>query len=234
MSDLEDREDDGSALDPPESLPPELDSTTYSPLAPNLEEPVSNDRSAAGERAHRPLNLYKVKEALIKSHGLLTYACRTLGITHHRLMRIINQHPQLQRIVMESEAALVDTAELQLRRRLLDGESWAVMFTLRTKGRDRGYGEEPPPRAAGGYNGTNLTHNGQPVSIQDLIGSLAAQPQFLEYAQNQNAQRCIAIDADRSPVASLITASLIGGNAGLLGGDSESGKVGTSEPSEKG
>jgi hypothetical protein len=44
---------------------------------------------------------------------------------------------------MKQETGLVnDVAELKLYEAILHGESWAVTFCLRTKGRHRGYGDK--------------------------------------------------------------------------------------------
>jgi hypothetical protein len=39
------------------------------------------------------------------------------------------------------DGEFVDTAELKLRQAVINGEAWAVLFALRTKGKERGYVE---------------------------------------------------------------------------------------------
>ncbi len=87
---------------------------------------------------------YKVSTvcaAIRKNHGLLFLAAQSLGCTVHTIYNYRNKYPKVRAAIEEEEGKINDVAESALYRGILNGESWAVCFRLKTKAKDRGYVE---------------------------------------------------------------------------------------------
>jgi hypothetical protein len=68
-------------------------------------------------------------------------AAEKLGCEAQTVYNYRDRYPAV-RAAMESEDGKIDDiAEMKLYQALVAGESWAVQFRLRTKGKDRGYTE---------------------------------------------------------------------------------------------
>jgi len=79
--------------------------------------------------------------AIRESKGLVSHAARRLGVTDEAMRQRLLRSPSLQQIRAEAREAMLDVAESSLFQRVEEGESWAVVFYLKTQGRDRGYVE---------------------------------------------------------------------------------------------
>ena len=81
-------------------------------------------------------------QAMEKSLGIVTTACRNVGIardTHYRWMRDDDSY----RASIESiEGMTLDLAESKLHEEILQGNTAAIIFFLKTKGKKRGYVEK--------------------------------------------------------------------------------------------
>lgn len=80
-------------------------------------------------------------EALERSLGVVTSACKNVGIsreTHYRWMR---EDDQYKKNVLELENVALDYAETQLHKQIKGGNTSATIFYLKTKGKNRGYVE---------------------------------------------------------------------------------------------
>lgn len=82
-----------------------------------------------------------VIDALQRMQGNVSAAARALGVARITLHRRINADPDLQAVVEDARQSMVDNAESALNRAVINGEAWAVCFTLKTQGRKRGYVE---------------------------------------------------------------------------------------------
>lgn len=83
-----------------------------------------------------------IKEALKKSIGNISNAARILGISRTTIHSRINIVPELKEVYEEYRDQAIDNAESSLQRAVLNGEGWAVCFTLKTIGKNRGYTEK--------------------------------------------------------------------------------------------
>lgn len=83
----------------------------------------------------------QVEGALRATKGLLSLAAERLGCTRQTVTNYVNRYKSLQKVRDEQRAHVVDTAELALMNAILDKQGWAVCFTLKTLGKDRGYVE---------------------------------------------------------------------------------------------
>lgn len=81
-------------------------------------------------------------QAMEKSLGIVTTACRNVGIgrdTHYRWMRDDNEYRQQ---IESIEGMALDLAESKLHEEILGGNTAAIIFFLKTKGKKRGYVEK--------------------------------------------------------------------------------------------
>ena len=78
-------------------------------------------------------------DALEKSLGVVTSACKTVGVgrtTHYLWMQ---EDKEYKAAVDELSDVAIDFAESQLHKQIKDGNSTATIFFLKTKGKKRGY-----------------------------------------------------------------------------------------------
>ena len=80
-------------------------------------------------------------EALEKSLGIVTTACKTVGITRKTHYEWYKKDEAYRAEVDALENMTLDFAESQLHRQIKDGNTSATIFYLKTKGRKRGYVE---------------------------------------------------------------------------------------------
>lgn len=83
----------------------------------------------------------QVADALTKSHGFLSGAAKALGCTRRTITNYLNRHESLRRHVDELREQRLDFAEGVLMRLIKEGNVAAVIFFLKTQGRNRGYTE---------------------------------------------------------------------------------------------
>jgi hypothetical protein len=87
-------------------------------------------------------------QALLRHNGNVTQAAAFLGCTPQGLRLAIRRSPDLQAALSEAREGACDSAESALLAAVKRGEAWAVCFVLRSWGRDRGFGREPPAASA--------------------------------------------------------------------------------------
>jgi hypothetical protein len=96
------------------------------------------------------INKKAMVEALEKSLGIVTTACKSVGIsreTHYRWTR----EDEAYKDAVESIADIaLDFAESQLHKRMKDGSDASIIFYLKTKGKKRGYIERTEVSGADG------------------------------------------------------------------------------------
>ena len=83
----------------------------------------------------------QVVEALTKNKGMVYYAAKSLGCSHTTIYNYAKRYASVREVMEAQDGEFVDTAELKLRQAVINGEAWAVLFALRTKGTERGYVE---------------------------------------------------------------------------------------------
>ena len=80
-------------------------------------------------------------EALREKHGNLSAAARFLGCSRNTISRYIDTYSTVQAVADEERETLIDFAENQLFKQVQDGNITAIIFTLKTIGKHRGYVE---------------------------------------------------------------------------------------------
>ena len=91
----------------------------------------------------RPL-YYKKKllEALERHLGLVTPACREVGISRDTYYRYYNEDEDFRKKVDEINEITLDFAENQLFRKIREGSERSILFYMKYKARKRGYNDE--------------------------------------------------------------------------------------------
>jgi hypothetical protein len=80
-------------------------------------------------------------ESLEKSLGVVTTACKSVGISRQTYYDYYNSDPEFKKKCDELENLALDFAESQLHKRIKDGSDAATIFFLKCKGKKRGYVE---------------------------------------------------------------------------------------------
>ena len=77
--------------------------------------------------------------ALEKSLGVVTSACKTVKINRSTHYDWLNDDPEYNKSVIDIQEIAIDFVESQLHKQILDGNTTATIFFLKTKGKKRGY-----------------------------------------------------------------------------------------------
>jgi hypothetical protein len=78
-------------------------------------------------------------EALEQSLGIVTTACKLVGITRDTHYRWLTEDEDYKAAVDSIQDITLDFAESQLHKQIKDGEVTSTIFYLKTKGKKRGY-----------------------------------------------------------------------------------------------
>jgi len=89
------------------------------------------------------LTIKQLAHAIQSKAGNVTDAATALGITRNGLQKRIAKSAELQQLVKDEREALVDMAESAIRGKIREGDTASIIFTLKTQGRERGWGEGP-------------------------------------------------------------------------------------------
>lgn len=95
-------------------------------------------------------SIAEYKAALVATGGMQAQAAKRLGVTRGAVTNRIQKCEELQQVVQEQREAMLDEAEEGLRAAISDREAWAICFTLKTIGKDRGYVERQEHAGPGG------------------------------------------------------------------------------------
>ena len=80
-------------------------------------------------------------EALEKSLGIVTTACKIVGINRTTFYQYLKDDADFAQAVKEIEEVTLDFAESQLHKQIKEGNTPATIFYLKTKGKRRGFVE---------------------------------------------------------------------------------------------
>jgi hypothetical protein len=89
-------------------------------------------------------------EALEKTLGVVSTACKIVGISRTTHYRWLEEDPEYAAQVKDIENVSLDFAESQLHKQIGDGSTAATIFYLKTKGKKRGYIERQEITGADG------------------------------------------------------------------------------------
>lgn len=88
-------------------------------------------------------------EALEKSLGIVTAACKTVGIARQTHYEWYKEDEDYRNRVDSIADMTLDFAESQLHKQIKEGNSTATIFFLKTKGKHRGYVERQEIQTSG-------------------------------------------------------------------------------------
>lgn len=124
----------------------------------------------------------QVEAALISMSGNVSAAARSLGMSRNWVDTLIKRSEKLQQVVHDARQSMCDNAESALNRAVINGEAWAVCFTLKTQAKDRGYIERTQTEISGRDGGpieqrtTVFDHSAAIASIASRSASNSPAP----------------------------------------------------------
>jgi hypothetical protein len=80
-----------------------------------------------------------VAARLVTARGNLAAVARHFKVSRASVFELVEKRPALQQILRDAREGMLDDAEASLQAAVLNGESWAVCFFLKTQGKARGY-----------------------------------------------------------------------------------------------
>ena len=113
----------------------------------------------------RRFKIADVEQALRNSAGNRTMAAQRLDCAITTITNYIERSPRLKAVIEEHTERITDAAETGLAQHILDGNLRAIIFHLRTKGRERGYVFRTEVQG---------TAEGPPVRTQDVKPDMSA------------------------------------------------------------
>lgn len=78
-------------------------------------------------------------EALERSLGIVTTACKEVGISRNQFYIYMNTDEEFKKAVNEQEEIRLDFVEHQLLKKIKDGNERSILFYLKYRGKNRGY-----------------------------------------------------------------------------------------------
>jgi hypothetical protein len=75
------------------------------------------------------------------SGGIVTTVAQRLGVQRKTISRYVERYKSVEEAIKDERMGFVDLAEGKLMRKVADGNLTAIIFTLKTLGKDRGYVE---------------------------------------------------------------------------------------------
>lgn len=93
------------------------------------------------ERQSTAMRKKAMIEAMIKSLGIVSDACKIANVPRRTFYMWINADPDFKRACDECNEIVLDFAESQLYKQIKDGSTTATIFFLKTRGKERGYVE---------------------------------------------------------------------------------------------
>lgn len=91
-----------------------------------------------------------VIDALEKTLGVVTTACKQVGIGRTQFYEWLKTDEDFRKQVEDIQNVALDYAESQLHKQIGDGSTAATIFYLKTKGKNRGYIERQEIQHDGG------------------------------------------------------------------------------------
>jgi len=92
-------------------------------------------------KAKSKFTVEEVIAAVKKNRGILTLAAKELGCARQTLHNYVNRYPTVAQAVSDERESLLDLAEGSLFEQVRKGNITAIIFTLKTIGKHRGYVE---------------------------------------------------------------------------------------------
>ena len=92
-----------------------------------------------------------IKKAIKGSAGLYTQIAKKLGCEWHTAKTYVNMHEETKEMFDNEEQKILDLAENKLIENINDNDNTAIIFYLKTKGKQRGYIEKQEIQHSGEF-----------------------------------------------------------------------------------
>lgn len=102
----------------------------------------TNQTTRTPPKTARKIPADRILDQIQKSKGNVSHVARSLGMSRSALHDRIKHSVTLQKAIQDERETIVDAAENSLYASVLKKEAWAVCFTLKTIGKNRGYTEQ--------------------------------------------------------------------------------------------
>ncbi len=86
-------------------------------------------------------NKQKLLEALERSLGIVTSACKDVGVSRDTFYRYYNEDNDFKKSVDDINNITLDFAETQLLKKIKEGSERSILFYMKYKARLRGYSD---------------------------------------------------------------------------------------------
>lgn len=110
----------------------------------------------------RHYTVKQIETALREAHGFLSVAAERLGCTYHTVRNYINRYKSLQNLMEEINERELDFSENKLLSQIKEGNTTAIIFHLKCKGKSRGYIERQELEHTG--------KDGGPIQLNQFAG----------------------------------------------------------------
>lgn len=107
----------------------------------------------------KKMDTARVIALIEETSGNVSRCAKKLGCARNTLSAFISNHSTCQQALDNARESMLDEGESSLYDAVKDGESWAICFFLKTKGKSRGYIERSEHTGADGKDLTNTTVN---------------------------------------------------------------------------
>jgi hypothetical protein len=144
-------------------------------------------------RGQTQWNEEEVAAAIRKHQGRIYHAAKELGVTSQCIYNYRKRWPALTAVIKEERGKFLDKAESMLNLAVEKGEAWAVIFTLKTQGKRRGYSERHEFRHGGDKNAPPIkTEQKSKLTIEDLKLPLETRKTLLAAVRKAREERANA------------------------------------------
>lgn len=82
-----------------------------------------------------------ILQALEKTLGIVTPACKEVGISRETFYRWYNSDDVFKKVVDDINEVTLDFAETQLLKKIKEGSERSILFYMKYRGRNRGYND---------------------------------------------------------------------------------------------
>ena len=108
-------------------------------------------------------------ESLERALGVVTTACKTAGCSRETFYKYCREDEEFKTKVEDISNITLDFAESQLHKQIMDGNTTATIFYLKTKGKNRGYVERSEVQQETTYKSLdiNIIDTGVPLASNE-------------------------------------------------------------------
>ncbi len=104
-------------------------------------------------------------EAMKQSLGIVSEACKIAGVCRQQHYTWLKDDSEYKKDIDDISEDAIDFAETALRKKIAKGDTTAIIFYLKTKGKSRGYIEKTETEHSGEIKGqTQIVVSSQPAA----------------------------------------------------------------------